>query len=168
MLASTATGEERESFLKEADTYLMEGLIDLYADINAQVKYLADQKGPFASLKAIDSALSFINEDMQMIPRYVGLRMYLFNFRGKVEDANRIIGEYRYQLQTLVDRKIGDGKYTALELIHKNYPYDVDSVDFWLEKPKQMLGVINSYQTMLEQKDKDIYYIDVEATENEQ
>ena len=60
------------------------------------------------------------------------------------------------------------GKYTALELIHKNYPYDVDSVDFWLEKPKQMLGVINSYQTMLEQKDKDIYYIDVEATENEQ
>lgn len=167
MLASTASEEERELYLKEADTYLMEGLADLYSDINAQVKALADIKGPFASVKAIDSVLSYINEDMQMIPRYVGLRVYLFNYRGKADDANRILGEYQYQLQTLTERKLGDGKYTALELIHKNYPYDEENVDFWLEKPKQMLEVIDSYQTMLEQKDKDVYYIDVEDFEDE-
>ena len=167
MLATTASEEERELYLKEADTYLMEGLTDLYSDINAQVKALADIKGPFASVKAIDSVLSYINEDMQMIPRYVGLRVYLFNYRGKADDANRILGEYQYQLQTLTERKLGDGKYTALELIHKNYPYDEENVDFWLEKPKQMLEVIDSYQTMLEQKDKDVYYIDVEDFEDE-
>lgn len=167
MLASTASEEERELYLKEADTYLMEGLTDLYSDINAQVKALADIKGPFASVKAIDSVLSYINEDMQMIPRYVGLRVYLFNYRGKADDANRILGEYQYQLQTLTERKLGDGKYTALELIHKNYPYDEENVDFWLEKPKQMLEVIDSYQTMLEQKDKDVYYIDGEDFEDE-
>lgn len=167
MLASTASEEERELYLKEADTYLMEGLTDLYSDINAQVKALADIKGPFASVKAIDSVLSYINEDMQMIPRYVGLRVYLFNYRGKADDANRILGEYQYQLQTLTERKLGDGKYTALELIHKNYPYDEENVDFWLEKPKQMLEVIDSYQSMLEQKDKDVYYIDVEDFEDE-
>ena len=167
MLASTASEEERELYLKEADTYLMEGLTDLYSDINAQVKALADIKGLFASVKAIDSVLSYINEDMQMIPRYVGLRVYLFNYRGKADDANRILGEYQYQLQTLTERKLGDGKYTALELIHKNYPYDEENVDFWLEKPKQMLEVIDSYQTMLEQKDKDVYYIDVEDFEDE-
>ena len=167
MLASTASEEERELYLKEADTYLMEGLTDLYSDINAQVKALADIKGPFASVKAIDYVLSYINEDMQMIPRYVGLRVYLFNYRGKADDANRILGEYQYQLQTLTERKLGDGKYTALELIHKNYPYDEENVDFWLEKPKQMLEVIDSYQTMLEQKDKDVYYIDVEDSEDE-
>ena len=167
MLASTASEEERELYLKEADTYLMEGLTDLYSDINAQVKALADIKGPFASVKAIDSVLSYINEDMQVIPRYVGLRVYLFNYRGKADDANRILGEYQYQLQTLTERKLGDGKYTALELIHKNYPYDEENVDFWLEKPKQMLEVIDSYQTMLEQKDKDVYYIDVEDFEDE-
>ena len=67
----------------------------------------------------------------------------------------------------MTERKLGDGKYTALELIHKNYPYDEENVDFWLEKPKQMLEVIDSYQTMLEQKDKDVYYIDVEDFEDE-
>lgn len=167
MLAAMASEEERELYLKEADTYLMEGLTDLYSDVNAQVKALADIKGPFASVKAIDSILSYINEDMQMIPRYVGLRVYLFNYRGKADDANRILGEYHYQLQTLAERKLGDGKYTALELIHKNYPYDEENVDFWLKMPKQMLGVIDSYETMLEQKGKDVFYIDVEGSEDE-
>lgn len=167
MLATTASEEARDLYLREADTYLMEGLIDLYSDVNAQVKALADIKGPFASVKAIDSILSYINEDMQMIPRYVGLRVYLFNYRGKADDANRILGEYRYQLQTLSERKLGDGKYTALELIHKNYPYDEGNVDFWLEKPKQMLGIIDSYKTMLAQKDKDVFYIDVEGSNDE-
>ena len=167
MLAATASEDERDTYLKEADTYLMEGLTDLYSDINAQVKELADIKGPFASLKTIDVILSYINEDMQMIPRYVGLRVYLLNYRGNTEDANRILGEYRYHLQTLAERKLGDGKHTALELIHKNYPYEAENIDFWLEKPRQMLGVIGSYETLLEQKDKDIYYIDVEEHEDE-
>lgn len=166
MSAANAVGDEQAELLKEADKYLMEGLIDLYSDLNAQVKTLSELKGPFASIKAIDRILSFINEDMQMIPRYVGLRVYLFNFRGKTEDANRILGEYRYQLKTLADRKIGNGRYTAFELIHRCYPYDTTTVDFWLEKPKEILTAIESYELMLEQRDRDIFYIDVEA-ENE-
>lgn len=167
MLATTASEVERELYLKEADTYLMEGLTDLYSDVNAQVKTLADIKGPFASIKNIDSTLSYINEDMQMIPRYVGLRVYLFNYRDKIDDANRILGEYRYQLQTLSERKLGDGKYTAFELIHKNYHYKEENVDFWIEKPKQMLGIIDLYETMLAQKEKDVFYIDVDGSKYE-
>lgn len=167
MLASTADQGEQEDFLKEADTYLMQGLVDLYSDIKAHVKKLADQKGPFARVKAIDTLLSYINEDMKIIPRYVGLRVYLFNLRGKDDDANRILGEYQYQLQTLAERKIGDGKYTALELMHEYYPYKEENMDFWLERPKQMLEAIGSYKTMLDQKNNDIFYIDVEDAEDE-
>ena len=104
---------------------------------------------------------------MQMIPKYVGLRVYLFNLRGKAEDATRILGEYRYQLQTLSEQKIGDGKYTAAELIHKYYPYHGKNVDFWLEKPQQMLEAIDSYEIMISQKDKDVFYIDVEENTDE-
>jgi hypothetical protein len=167
MFAATASDDERDMYLKEADTYLMEGLTNLYSDINAQVKALADIKGPFARVKAIDSVLSYINEDMQMIPRYVGLRVYLLNYRGKADDASRILSDYRYQLQTMAERKLGDGKYTALELIHQNYPYDEENIDFWLQKPKQMLEVIDSYEKMLAQEDKDLFYIDVEGSEDE-
>lgn len=165
MSAAVASINEREQFLKEADTYLMEGLIDLYSDINAQIKSLADIKGPFASIKEIDTILSYINEDMLMIPKYVGMRLYLFNYRGKTSEAKRILGEYKYQIKVLSDRKLADDKYTALELIHKNYPYNNENLDFWLESPVQMLEAIESYGTLLEQNDKDIYYIAEESNE---
>lgn len=165
--AANANSEMQEKFLDEADTYLMEGLTSLYSDIDDQIKQLAKQKGPFASIKAIDTLLAYINEDMLMIPRYVGLRVYLLNLRGKLRDAADVLGEYQYRLQTLSERRIEGEKYTALELIHINYPYNVENVDFWIEKPKQMLEAISSYETMLDQKDNDIFYIDAEDVEDE-
>lgn len=166
MLATTASEQEREMYLNDADTYLMEGLTDLYSDVDAQVKKLATIKGPFARLDAIDTLLSYINEDMQMIPRYVGLRLYLFNYRGNSSQAKRILSVYHYHLQTLSERVIGDGRYTAFQLIHMNYPYKDDNRDFWLERPRLMLEAIESYETMLEQNEKDVYYIEGEASDN--
>lgn len=170
MLAGTADNEQRERYLIEADTYLMEGLTALYADVNAEVTNLSNLKGPFRSLKAVDEILTHINENMQMIPRYVGLRVYLLNLRHHDVDANRVLGEYRYQLENLSDRKINGGKYTALEMIHRYYPYNEKNVDFWLEQPKQMLEVLHSYESMIEQKNNDVFYIDAESEvcDNEQ
>ncbi len=170
MSAANADGDERIKLLMEADTYLMEGLTSLYSDLNAQVKALDEQNGPFARIKSIDRILSFINDDMQMIPRYVGLRVYLLNYRNKTEDAKRVLGEYRYQLQSLSEKKIGNGKYTAFELIHRNYPYnkkDPEMVDFWLEKPKQMLSATSSFERMLEPKTGEMYYIDLEEDDEQ-
>jgi len=166
MLAATAPPEKREQFLIEADTYLMEGLTDLYADINAEATKLAELKGPFRSLKSADELLMHINEDMQMIPRYVGLRVYLFSVRGNDEDVNRVLGEYQYQLGNLAERKIGEGKYTALEMVYRYYPYTETDVDFWIEQPQQMLEVLNSYETMIEQTGKEVFYIDAVEEEN--
>lgn len=166
MLAVTSSPEKREQFLIEADTYLMEGLTDLYADINAEATKLTELKGPFRSLKAADELLMHINEDMQMIPRYVGLRVYLFSVRGNDADVNRVLGEYQYQLSNLAERKIGEGKYTALEMVHRYYPYTETDVDFWIEQPQQMLEVLNSYETMIEQTSKEVFYIDAVEEEN--
>ena len=168
MLASTTINGEKEEYLKAADTYLMEGLTDLYADVNAQVKALSEANGPFVSVKSIDTILSYINEDMQMIPRYVGLRVFLFNYRNKPSDAIRILEEYRYQLNNMSLQKIGDGKYTSLELIHNYYPYNKESIDFWLVQPIQMLEAVESYNTMLSQKNHDIFFIEAEELEDEQ
>lgn len=157
--------EELEDYLKEADTYLMEGLTNLYSDLSAQIEDLNGLNGPFVKLKAIDTLLSYINEDMQMIPRYVGLRIYLFNYRGRIEEVHGVLEDYKYQLQIMSERKIGNGKYTALETIHRNYPYDKQNLDFWLEEPPKILKAIESYETMLEQKDNPIFYIDADDEE---
>lgn len=167
IMLATADDQRWEHYLMEADTYLMEGLIDLYADVNAEVKNLINLKGVFRSLEAIDDILVHVNEDMQMIPRYIGLRVYLFNFRGNNADTKRVLSEYRYQMESLSEKKIGDGKRSALDIIHQYYPYNENDVDFWLEQPKQILEVLDSYETMIEQMDKDVFYIEMENETNE-
>lgn len=167
MLAVNANDKEQKDILNKADEYLADGLNALYLDIHAQVKKLAKQDSVFAKIKIIDTLLSYIIEDMQMISKYVGLRVYLFYYRGKYDDANRIFDDYQYQLRTLVDTKIDGGKYTAMELIHNNCRYSEKNINFWLEQPKQMLDRIDSYKKALDQmklgtKKMDVFYIDVE------
>lgn len=162
MSAASASIKKQEQFLLEADTYLMEGLTDLYADVNAEVQKLAELSGPFRSLKAVDTLLTHINEDMQMIPRYVGMRVYLFNLQGNTAEVKRVVGGYRYHLEKLSETKLEDGKYTALEMIHRYYPYKEYDKDFWLEQPQQMLSALKSYEKMIEQTAKDLFYIEME------
>lgn len=161
--AANSSAKQQEQMLYDADTYLSHGLDSLYADLQAEVGKLSKYTGLFANLTEVDEILNRINEDMQLIPRYVGLSVYLFNYQDDHDNAAQVIGDYRYQLQSLAQNKIGeDGKYTALEMIHLYYPYGVDDRDFWIEKPKQIIFALNEYEKVLEQKPQDIYYIDME------
>lgn len=160
--AVTATEEDRKQYLHEADVYLMDGLNALYEDINAELNNLINHKGPFRSLKDADTYMAHINEDMQMIPRYVGLRIYLFNYLGKITDANRILEEYSYHLENMVERKIGNGKYTAVETLHRYYPYQEEDRDFWLKVPGQILTSLRSFTGMIDQKPEELYFIQAE------
>lgn len=167
LLAATADGQQQVSYLKEADKYLLEGLTSLYADLNAEVGKLDSlNNGIFPSLKAVDEILAYINDDMQMIPRYVALRAYLFNFQGDNINVSRVLEEYRYHLENISEKKLKE-KYTALELIHMYYKYEEDNIDFWLEQPRQMLNALSSYERVLEQKDKNLFYVEVEDDRNE-
>lgn len=160
MRAIDADEIERKEFLKDADEYLMEGLTDLYADLNAEAAKLVGLSGIFRSLKEADEILTHINEDMQMIPRYVGMRVYLLNYCGSISDAYRVIGDYRYQLEMMAERK--SGKYSIMEEIHRYYPYREDNMDFWIEQPKQMVQALTSYERILEEKEIGVFYVDVD------
>jgi hypothetical protein len=162
IMLAAADREHQEQLLMEADTYLMNGLTDLYVDVNAEIQELAKLHGPFRSLQAADTLLAHINEDMQMIPRYVGMRVYLFNLRGKPDEVNRVLAEYQYHLENLVEQKIGDQKYTALEMIHRYYPYGGSDTDFWLYQPKDVLATLKTYHGFLETAADELYYIDTE------
>ncbi len=117
LLAVTADIQQQGIHLKEADKYLLEGLTSLYADLNAEVESLEKLNDKtFPSLKALNVILAHINDDMLMMPRYVALRAYLFNFQGDGINASRVLDEYRYHLENISEKKLKD-KYTALELV---------------------------------------------------
>lgn len=63
--------------LDDADTYLMEGIAQLYEDLNTKLSELSKSKGVLRSLKKIDELLQYISEDMCMLPKYIGFRGFL-------------------------------------------------------------------------------------------
>ena len=165
--AENAAKEEQRGYLKKADEYLMQGLNSLYSDVDDNVRKLSKVRYPLGKIKTVDTYLSYINEDMQLIPRYVGLRAYLFNYLGKARDAEDILEEYRYNLQGMREKSIDNKGHSAFEIIHMYYPYDEQNRDFWLRYPGTMLNALDSYSKMLDQKGTDVYYIDTEISENE-
>lgn len=160
MQAALSDGHRVDQLLAEADTYLMEGLTSLYSDLNEEISNLSKLSGPFLSLKTADEILTRINEDMLMIPRYVGVRFYLFNYRGDKANACRVLSDYHYHMDKLVNEKLPGNKYTATEMIHRFFPYSTENMDFWIEQPQKMVGVLESYELMLSQSENNVYYIE--------
>ena len=108
--------ENKVKYLEEADTYLLEGLNALYADIEAEAKRLGDSdlkpnqnkiKEFFnGSLKYADDILGRINEDMLMIPKYVAVEVYLLKHLERYEDAKAVLGQYKYHLDKMANINI--------------------------------------------------------------
>lgn len=162
MQASIAPKEDQESFLKEADTYLMEGYNSLFADLNDQIRVLSTSPFYRKSISTVDNLLSFICEDMQLIPRYVGLQTYLFNYRGRFDETGRVMRDYTYKLRQLGEQRMGKKERTALEWVHRYYPYDDKNRDFWIDEPSKMLDALAGYTSLLNNKNTDILYLDME------
>lgn len=169
IIKAATSQEKQEKYLDEADTYLMEGLNSLYSDLEDELKMLSSiseafLSGAFGNIDEVDSILSKINEDMQLIPRYVGLRAYLLYLQDDRDNAYDVIDTYRYNLEMLASNKVGASqKYTALELIHRYYPYSERNLDYWVEKPVKVIESLKWYEGCIEKQPQDVYYIDMEA-----
>lgn len=165
--------ENRAKYLEESETYLLEGLDSLYADIETEVKRLCDsdlkpnqnkiKEFFIGNLKYADDILGRINEDMLMIPKYVAVRLYTLQYLGRYEDAKAVIEQYRFHLDKLANMKLPGSEYTAAEVIHELYPYHKDNRDFWLEMPQQTISALDSLRLLIEPGDNEVFLIDAEV-----
>lgn len=168
--------KNKVKYLEEADTYLLEGLNALYADIEAEAKRLGDsdlkpnqskiKEFFIGSLKYADDILGRINEDMLMIPKYVAVEVYLLKHLERYEDAKAVLGQYKYHLDKMANTPLLGSEYTAAEVIHELYPYHKDNRDFWLEMPQETISALDSLQILIEPKDNEVFLIEAEIAED--
>ena len=168
--------QNKVKYLEEADTYLLEGLNALYADIEAEAKRLGDsdlkpnqskiKEFFIGSLKYADDILGRINEDMLMIPKYVAVEVYLLKHLERYEDAKAVLGQYKYHLDKMANTPLLGSEYTAAEVIHELYPYHKDNRDFWLEMPQETISALDSLQLLIEPKENEVFLIEAEIAED--
>lgn len=156
----------REDCLIKADDCLSDGLNRLYSDLDIEIDNLFKQMFPKGNLKDVDKILGYIEEDMLMIPKYVAVKVYFLNYAGRFKDAKDTIEGYRFKLEQMNQPKFTEKGYTALELIHEMYPYKEENRDFWLEMHERTIASLDYLQTLIEQKDKDVFYIEATMEDN--
>ncbi len=141
--AASAEGDTQEQLLDKADEYLMDGLQNLYVDLNAQVGKIQGLKIRKTDVDDLNKTLNYISEDMLMIPKYVGLQVYLLEYRNMHKQASLVIEEYQYKMSQLATSD--EGEYSPFELIHSLFKYNSENRDFWIENPPKMLKAIEAY-----------------------
>lgn len=169
-LSAINNPKDKNKFLDQAESYLIEGLNALYLDIDAEVKRLGESdlkpnqnkiKEFFVgNLKYADDIIGHINEDLLMIPKYVAVEVYILHHLKRYEDAKDVIEKYRYHLDKMTNIALPDSEYTATQVIHDLYPYKKENVDFWLDMPQQTISGLDSLQLLIEPKQKDIFLIE--------
>lgn len=159
--ANARDDEEEYRFLEKADEYLIEGLNSLNLDLNSNIEGLSEKK----KVNEINPILTYIDEDMQKIPRFVGIRVHLLNYQNKHEDVKYVLSNFEAQLLKFTEPKRIKDKYSYFELVHEYYPYDDINVDFWVDRPKQMIDALHKYEHALNGNCENIYFIESEEDE---
>lgn len=127
--------------------FLRSGLNSLYLDLETNIKKLADlYDNPFAKIEDIDVLLQYISEDMNLIPKYVALRVYLLNYLGRDQQINEVLAEYQYHINWLATASLGKKQLTAAQYIHKFFPYNKETKDMWLKEIPRMNKRLKSIQ----------------------
>lgn len=148
------------SAVSKATDYLREGLNSLYGDLNDNLnEFMRLRNSAFGRIEDIDKCLSYIAEDMNLIPKYVGLRAYLFSYMDDGETAADILHEYQRRMNELLIKDNKPKSLSPAECLHKYFPYSEDNRDFWVTDFKQLNKQLQQIPILEEADNREVYYI---------
>ena len=154
------SAQEIDSLLKSAETYLTEGLNSLYADLEANIdKLVSLHDKRFSKLDDIDACLNYIQEDLNLIPKYIGLRLHVLNAMMDFKSLARMMDVYQHKIHQLVTKPLGASKLTAAQHIHEYFPYTEENRDVFLAQFSRIDAQLQAVRVELLPEDKQVHQI---------
>ena len=130
--------DSKIDYLREADKHMINGFNSIYTDMKTSSKYLAIvERIPYTS-KLVNAYMSYIQYDMAIATKMLGLRQTLLFSLGEYSTANDAVQTYKNVISTLMYQPIGRNNKSAIELMHDNYPYCKDNMDMWYLLPNKI------------------------------
>ncbi len=159
--APELSDEIRRLKTEKANDHLKNGLVSLYLDLEknyTEIMNLHNKKS--VKNPDIDKHIKYLIEDMNLIPKYVGLRVYLFNCLDKKSDEIRTLDEYKIQMKRFFSEKIDD-KHTPANFVHMNFPYNKNNTDFWITDANNDFERLNTFDIRKQLVNKNLYQISI-------
>lgn len=142
---------------------LGEGLDALYSDFDLNVNQLLTCYSDWKPvLKKMDEYIAYINEDINLIPKYVSLLSYVYNACGEYKAATARVNEYKTFIGNLQTKYYGKGRkmITGAELLQMTCPYNNENMDFWMRAPKELYKQLDSITFKMTEGDKPDYIVE--------
>ena len=151
---------DKKNHIERANDFLNQGMVNVFSDLSAQVNKLSEVSFFKVKTKELNKILNYIYEDMQMAPKYAGVRAYCFMLLGRDEAAINVLEQYQYQIRSMDQVRIGE--YTPFELIHTYSKYNDENLNYWINKPKELQLAIDNCKDALLLENGKCFFIEVD------
>ena len=159
------TDEERRESLKKASEKLLSAVNSVYTDMTTSTEHLLKlTRFPiFQKRDQIKGYIGFLSEDIQVVTKFVGLRMQVLDYLGDSDGAQFEMARYQRTMSDFFTKKLDNREYSAATLIHLNYPYRKENRDCWYQLSEALKPAFMSLQS---QESEHIYLVSIEEDED--
>ncbi len=165
---NASSKEDRDYHLRLAADYLTETKNEVWRELDTAAKHLAKcTKHPFFHRQApIKMLISHIAEDLRLSAIVCGLKMQVSEYLGQPQIAHVELQQYQRDMLDFLDVEVLGSGYTAIELVHSNFEYNKNNLDFWYHFSQEMEPKLKESMKMIEAGDT--YILALEDVKDEE
>lgn len=159
------TDKEREEYLKKAADKLLSAVNSVYTDLTTSTEHILElTRFPiFQKKEQIRGYIGFLSEDLQVVTKFVGLRMQVLDYLGDTDGAQIEMSCYQRAMTDFFTKALPNRGYSAADLIHLNYPYNAENRDCWYQLSENIKPALEIKQ---DKEKEHIYLVSVEENED--
>lgn len=166
--------EERIKLLKEADGKMRTAINAVTRDIETTSKWLAKSvKNPFHDFSnKMDTYMGYLTSDLQVVTKYVGVRMQLLEYVGDTKTAQTVLQSYQHTMLDFLTKPVTRKGLSTADLMQDYFPYTTENMNCWLKFSEEMTPALETSMKKLELSmnndfSNEVYIVSVEDIEDE-
>lgn len=153
--------EEKKKNLEKAADFMLTAINNIYTEMSTSVMHLSQlTRIPiFRIFWDIKKYIRFAQEDLQIITKFVGLRMQILDYMGDADAAGIELDRYQNVISDFFCKILPGRNCSAAELIHMNYPYNNENRNCWYQLKKDVMPRLESIK---ENRSMTTYIVSIE------
>lgn len=136
--------DEQNRYLKKADEFIQQALINVYLDMDSSAKAFAKKERLFLIKNYfIKDLMNYLQEDFLLALKFTGFRYNINCYLQDEATMNDTIRDFRSNIKNFIESPLTKKGESAINLLHKYYPYTNGNNNAWFYLPKQLTPILD-------------------------
>lgn len=172
--ATKKSEDDQIRMLKDADGKMRIAINSVYTDIETtSKKFVKKVEIPFGYFsKTTNTYMKFIADDLQIVTKFVGIRLQILEYLGERETAKLVLENYQSRILNFIEQPVSKKGLSASMLMHNYFSYNNFNMDFWYNFSVEMKPMLKESMQQLrvetpEFEGNEVYFVSVEDSRDE-